>query len=36
MNGNTTIMLVGQAFYDADLAYAFRIDLVNTLAAAGL
>jgi hypothetical protein len=36
VNNNTTITLVGQAFYHADLGYAFRSDLVNTLAAAGL
>jgi hypothetical protein len=36
VGNNTTITLMGRAFYDADLGYPFRSDLVNTLATAGL
>lgn len=32
IGGNTTITLMGRAYYDADLGYAFRSSLVNTLA----
>jgi hypothetical protein len=36
VNNNTTVTLVGRAFYHATLGYAFRSVLVNTLATAGL
>jgi hypothetical protein len=36
IGNNTTITLMGRAYYDADLGYAFRSDLVNTLATASL
>ena len=36
VGNNTTVTLVGRQFYSADLGYAFRSVLVNTLASASL
>lgn len=36
IGNNTTVTLMGRAYYDADLTYAFQSTVVNTLATAGL
>ena len=36
IGGNTTVTLMGRAFYDSDLTYAFSSTVVNTLATASL
>ena len=36
IGGNSTITLMGRAYYDSDLGYPFKSELVNTLAAASL
>lgn len=35
VGGNSTVSLIGRAFYHADFGHAFRSELVNTLASAG-
>lgn len=36
ISGNSTVTLVGRAYYDADFGHAFRSEVVNTLASASL
>ena len=36
IGGNSTVTLVGRAFYSSDLSYAFKSTVVNTLASASL